>query len=205
MTDLASATDAGIEIKSWDPNTPYLAAMKAVTNDKAYGVYLEQRKQFRKSPAFYLDCADYLVKAGQRDVGIRVLTNVAELQLEDARLLRVAAHRLNQIGERELAIDLFEKVLKLRPEEPQSHRDLALALADRADQIVAGADKALWQRDLMLSKVKSDYGRALDLLDKVITSNWDRFQEIEVIALMEANQIMARLARMPEIGEVPNP
>ena len=53
----------------------------------------------------------------------------------------MAAHRLNQIGERELAIDLFEKVLKLRPEEPQSHRDLALALADRADQVVAGADK----------------------------------------------------------------
>src|SRR5207247_2008254 len=128
-----------VTIKPWDPKTPYIQAMKDVAPEKAYDVYLAQRKGFAKSPAFYFDCADYLVSAGQRQMGLRVLTDIAELELHDARLLRVAAHRLNQIGERELAIDLFEKVLKLRPEEPQSYRDLALALADRADAAVAFA------------------------------------------------------------------
>ncbi len=134
LSRLESQPDGlSIAIKPWDPNTPYIKAMKAAAPEKAYDVYLDQRKGYAQSPAFYFDCADYLVAAGQRELGIRVLTDIVELELKDARLLRVAAHRLNQIGERELAIDLFEKVLRLRPEEPQSYRDLALALADRAD------------------------------------------------------------------------
>lgn len=194
---------ARISIKAWDPNTPYIAAMKAVAADKAYGVYLEQRNGYVASPAFYLDCGDYLLRNGQRELGVRVLTNVAELQLGDARLLRVAAHRLNQIGERDLAIDLFEKVQKLRPEEPQSFRDLALALADRAHEkatmMVAG-----WGVQ-PTGQIASDYARSLELLNKVITGNWDRFAEIEVIALMEANRIMAQISRVPDLGGVPNP
>ena len=129
-----SAEGTTVEIKPWDPNTPYLAAMKAVPADRAYEIFLEQRETFGKSPAFYLDCADYLGRIGQHDLPSVCLTDVAALQAADARLLRVAAHRLEQIGEQELAIDLFEKVLKMRPEEPQSHRDLALALSSRADR-----------------------------------------------------------------------
>jgi hypothetical protein len=59
-------------------------------------------------------------------MGIRVLTDIVELELHDDRLLRIAAHRLNQIGERELAIDLFEKVLKLRPSEKREALTLRL-------------------------------------------------------------------------------
>jgi tetratricopeptide (TPR) repeat protein len=188
--------------------------MKAVPAEQAYGVYLEQRKTFGRSPAFYLDCADYLVEHGQRDLGVRVLTDIAELQLQDARLLRVAAHRLMQISEastgsaeaRELAIDLFEKVLALRPEEPQSYRDLALALAGRA-QLALSLDvrNSPGASPAALSQAKADYGRALDLLNKVIVGNWPRFPEIELPVLMEANQIIAALAGRPDLGEVPDP
>jgi Ca-activated chloride channel family protein len=184
----------GIALQTWDPNTPYLTAMKAVAADKAYDAYLGQRDKYAKSPAFYFDCADYLVRAGQKAAGVRVLTDVVELKLEDARLIRVAAHRLNQIGQTDLAIDLFERVLKLRPEEPQSHRDLALALAARADANPGDTGRSA-----------ADYARALDLLNKVVTSNWDRFQEIEVIALMEANEIVAKVQRTPSLGSVPIP
>ena len=70
---------------------------------------------FGTSPAFYLDCGDCLLRTGQPALGVRVLTDVADLRLEDARLLRIVAHRLQQIGERDLAIDLFEKVLRCGP------------------------------------------------------------------------------------------
>ena len=98
----------------------------------AYRRYLAERDTYGTSPAFYLDCADYLIEHGQRDLGIRVLTSVAELKLEDARLLRVLAHRLAQVDELDMAIELFDRVRRLRPEEPQSYRDLALALDRRA-------------------------------------------------------------------------
>ena len=53
--------------------------------------------------------------------------------MEDATLLRVLGYRLLQIGQLDLAVQTFEQVLDLRPEEPQSYRDLALALARRAE------------------------------------------------------------------------
>jgi tetratricopeptide (TPR) repeat protein len=193
----ADASGPAVTIKPWDPATPYLAAMKAVAPDKAYDVFLGQRETFGRSPAFYLDCGDYLEHVGQHDLAVRVLTDVAALKLADARLLRVAAHRLQQIGVREIAIDLFEKVLKMRPEEPQSHRDLALALSDRADALT---DLPKDARDS--GRIASDYARALDLLNQVLIGRWDRFQEIELPCLMEANRIIARINRLKQSGEI---
>jgi Ca-activated chloride channel family protein len=193
-----TVTEATVHVKSWDPNTPYLKQMKASPPEKAYDVYLEQRKTFGSSPAFYLDCADYLLRLGQRDLGLRVLSDVAELDLEDARLLRIIAHRINQLGERQAAIDLFEKIRRLRPEEPQSFRDLALAIADRADDAVNDRQHA------SLSAV-DDYLRSIDLLNTVIMGDWDRFQGIQVVALMEANRILARLNALPGLRAIKLP
>jgi len=189
-----------IAIKEWNPQTPYLAAMKKVPAEKAYDVYLAQRAAYRASPAFYLDCADYLLRHNQHALGLRVLTNIAELKLEDAGLLRIVAYRLTQIGEADLAIDLFTKVKQMRPEEPQSYRDLALALADRAALEQLAVDNAY------PAAAAADYARALALLNKVVMQQWDRFDEIEVIALMEANAILAKVKRLPDGGAgVPNP
>jgi Ca-activated chloride channel homolog len=114
-----------------------------------------------------------------------VLTSVAELKLEDARLLRVLAHRLVQVDELDLAIELFDRVRRLRPEEPQSYRDLALALDRRA-----GAPGALTSASI------DDYTRALALFGEIVTREWDaRFPEVEVIALIEANRIQSILER----------
>jgi Ca-activated chloride channel homolog len=186
----ASATSqaATIAVKPWDPETPYLSAMKAVGAQRAYNVYLSQRDQHGASPAFYLDCADHLLRAGQHELGVRVLTSLLDLKLDDARLLRVAAHRLQQAAELDLAIELFEHVLRERPEEPQSARDLALAFAARGDARDATGSAA--------SPAAEDYLRALELLDGVVRHDWDaRFPEIETIALMDANRILALFER----------
>lgn len=175
---------SSITIKAWNPDTPYLRSLRAATGD-AYRRYLAERDTYGRSPAFYLDCADYLIEHGQRDLGIRVLTTVAELKLEDARLLRVLAHRLEQVEELDLAIELFDRVRRLRPEEPQSYRDLALALDRRAG--VGGA---------LSSASTDDYTRALALLGEIVSREWDgRFPGIEVIALVEANRIQSILER----------
>jgi tetratricopeptide (TPR) repeat protein len=169
-------------IKPWTPETPYLKALQGAAADQAYTVYLSQRKSYESSPAFYLDCADFFMK-DQPDLALRILTNIPELALDDGRLLRIAAHRLQQLGQTDLAIDLFERVVKLRPEEPQSFRDLALALADRADARAETHDT---------DRARSDYERSLQLLHKVVMNPWQRFEEIELIALTEANRILTR-------------
>jgi tetratricopeptide (TPR) repeat protein len=171
--------------------------MKKASPADAYGVYLKERERYAASPAFYLDSADYFVRADRRDLGLRVLTGILDLRLEDPRLLRVVAHRLQQLGELDLAIPLFEQVLRLRPEEPQSARDLALALAERGD---AGRAARRHPRE-----ISSDYLRALDLLNTVILGEWnDRFPEIEVVALMDANRLIAVMQRekLPDLDRV---
>ena len=79
---------------------------------------------------------------------MRILSNIAELNLDDAALLRILAYRLLQIGQVDLACDLFEQVSRLRPEEPQSFRDLALALAQRACLLESWTTASLaWDTD----------------------------------------------------------
>ncbi|WP_395142704.1 VIT domain-containing protein [Armatimonas sp.] len=159
----------GIAIKPWTPDAPYLKTLKAAGPSGAYAAYLKERESYADTPAFYLDCAEMLLQLGRQAEGLRVLTSLADLQIEDAALLRVLAHRLAQLGEKQIAATLFEKILRLRPEEPQSYRDLALVCAD-------------------LNQTE----RALALLHTVVMRHWERFDGIEVIALTEANAILAK-------------
>ena len=166
--------EAAISVKPWTPEAPYLDALREVPAAEAYGTYLGQRPQYATSPAFFFDCSDHLLERGVRDMGLRVLSNLPELGLDDAALLRMYAWRLQQAGELDGSIVVLEGVRRQRPDEPQSHRDLALALGLR------------WERD----RGSNDLLRAMELLYEVALQEWDRFPEIEIIALMELNRFI---------------
>jgi len=161
---------ASIELAGWNPDTPYLKAIRAAQDP--YIEYLAQRENFGKTPSFYLDVADFLRgDARLPRLGLRVLSNLAELDTENTALTRVLAYRLGQWELYALAVPQFESALAQRPEEPQSYRDLALALA-RAPQ--------------------AQPARAVDLLWQVATGSWDgRFPDVELIALHELNDVLA--------------
>ena len=188
--------EPAVVLKPWDPDTPYLKALAAAPSAERFAVYLAQRQGFGTSPAFFLDCADFFRRAGEDAVTLQILSNVAELELENAALLRVLAHRLAQLGHLDLAAAVFEEVLRMRPEEPQSYRDLALVLERRADAAVAAAT------DARRAQARADYARALELLARVVMNAWDRFDEIEVIALTELNHVLPK-ARAVGHGELP--
>jgi hypothetical protein len=171
---------SAISIKEWNPSTPYLTAIQAKSQKEAYDAYLRERKTYRLSPAFYLDCANYFFKF-DKSVAIRILSNLAEMKLEDAGMLRVFAWRLVQAEEIDSAIEILEKVSRLRPEDPQSHRDLALALAQR----------------LKRDKKIADGIRAAELFNRVILGEWGgRFDEIETIVVMELNHLLSTMEKI---------
>ena len=158
-----------IKLEKWNPKTPYLAKLKKAKAGEWYPVYLEQREENEGSSAFFLDVSDFFLEKKQPGLALRILSNVAEMELENPQLLRILGYRLMQVGRPKLAVAVFEEVLKMREEEPQSYRDLALALA--ADE---------------------QYQRAVDLLRQVVEGKWNgRFPEIELIALNELNAIIA--------------
>jgi Ca-activated chloride channel homolog len=175
-----SEGEASIAIRGWDPKTPYIEELKNAAPNRRLEVYMRERKNFGDSPAFFLDCADFFFKHQRSSLGLRILSNIAELQLENPDFLRILAYRIAELGQTRYSVPLFETILKMRPEEPQSYCDLALALVEQ-----------------------KKYRRAMELLNHVIMTPWDdRFYNIEVIALMELNRIIP-LARAQGITAIP--
>lgn len=94
------------------------------------------------------------------------------------------AAKLSAEGYNEDAIGLLEQVFVLRQEQPQSARDLALALSLHLETLLAS--EQLVEKE-MLFKLAS---RIVSLFRSVIVGNWDaRFAEIEVTALLELNSL----------------
>jgi tetratricopeptide (TPR) repeat protein len=153
----------------WEPTMPYLTELKKATTDNLYSKYLGLKKTYGTSPSFYLDVADLFIEHGRNEEAARIVSNLAEMDLKNYRLLRVLAHKLEQTGNINDAVILFQQVLELRKEEPQSYRDLGLALAKNNQK-----------------------QEAIEMLYKVVEKNWDgRFPEIEVMVMSEINNIIA--------------
>lgn len=165
-----SRPDIGLTLKPWASNAPYVARFKEAKDDELYAIYLDEKPDYLKTPGFFFDAADVFFERGKGDLGLRVLSNLAEMELENRQVLRMLAYRLVQAGQFELAIPVLEKVKELAPYEPQSWRDLALALAE------AGQTQ-----------------RAIDLLYETARRQWsDRFGSLNTIALTEMNNLIAR-------------
>ncbi|MBY0574910.1 MAG: DUF2135 domain-containing protein [Undibacterium sp.] len=163
------APKMGVALKKWVANAPYLTRMRAANKDDIYRIYLDEKPSYLNSSAFFLDAADLLFEKGQRELALRVLSNLAEMDLENRQILRILAHRLMEAKMSALAIPVLEKVQLLAEEEPQSFRDLALALA-----------------------ANKQYQEAVAQFNQVLLMNWDdRFHDIEIISLAELNSLLA--------------
>ena len=157
-----------IALNDYNPDTPYLKVMEYADPAKAVETYYKLKKEYGQTPSFYVDVADYFFKKGDTEQAILVVSNLAELSLEDAQLLRVLAYKLSAYKAYPEAVSISRKVVAIREEEPQSYRDLGLALAQAGE-----------------------YQQAIETLYKVVERPWDqRFREVQLIAMNEINNII---------------
>jgi len=167
--DRVNSSMSKIQIQYWDPDVTYLSVLKSTPAKDMYEKYLELKNDYATSPTFYMDVAQYFYREGQVDNAIRIVSNLCEMKLEDAEVARSCANMLAEFKNHQLAVSVFEKVVKMRGEEPQSYRDLAFACAENGE-----------------------YQRAADLLYKVGSSEWDRrFRNIQQIAINDLNALIA--------------
>jgi hypothetical protein len=169
-----------IHVKGWDPKSPYMTRIKKASEKDLYAAYLKEKPKYGDQPSFYLDVADHFMKKGKDAEAMRILTNIAELELENHSLLRILAHRLLQMKEEKKALFLFRELVELRPEEPQSYRDLGLAYGEIGEN-----------------------EKAVRYLYKVVSGDFDeRFRGIQLIAMNEINALLASTKKSFDISYI---
>jgi len=159
---------ANISVKAWDPQTPYMKILKKSQDGELYKDYLKIKDGYEDQPSFYFDVTDEFISRGQKDRAVVVLSNIAEMKLDSIELLLTAANKLMELGEYQYAVDVFEKILKLRGEYPQSYRNLALAY-----------------------QATGENQKALEMFYRVLTGTWERFEDIKQVVLVEMNNLIS--------------
>jgi hypothetical protein len=157
---------------TWNPDRIYLKALANAPADKRYGLYLELRADQINNPNFYFDVANYFYDNGDKEKALLVLSNIADLGLENHQLYKSLTYVLRQWGTYEDALFTANQVAKWREQEPQAHRDLALTLEDN-----------------------KQYQAAFDELIKALEVNYfgemsGQYSGVEDIILMDLNRMI---------------
>jgi hypothetical protein len=164
-----SKSKADIQLNAWDPQTPYLKVLQYSPRGEEYRTYLKLKVEYGSTPSFYIDASDFFSNLGAKDTAVTILSNLAELKIESPQLLRVLGKKLLDLKYSDESVLVFEKVLKLRSEEPQSFLDLGLAY-----------------------EANGNSQKSIKTLYEVVKGEWNsRFPAIEIIVLNEINNIIS--------------
>lgn len=161
-------TAPSIKVLAWMPDAPYLKELRSAGDQDLDSLYYKLKEENMERPSFYIQVADFFFEKKMKDKAVMVLSNTLELDLENPELLKVVARRLLQEGEYETALKVFNEIKKLRPEEPQSFRDLALAY-----------------------QAMGKYQQALDTYLYILDHEWNRFDDIKDVILNELNHLIS--------------
>jgi Vault protein inter-alpha-trypsin domain/Uncharacterized protein conserved in bacteria (DUF2135) len=161
------------EVTSWSPDRLYLKILAAATKDKQEETYLELKKSQENNPNFYFDVANFFYNQGNSPKALLVLSNIADLGLENHQLYKSLTYSFRQWKATEDAVFTANQVAKWRDFEPQSHRDLGLTLEDN-----------------------KQYQAAFDELIRALETNYftnmsGQYEGIEDIILMDINRLVA--------------
>ena len=167
-----SVSVVNVDTKTWNPDRLYLKALASAPKEKQYDLYFELRKSQERNPSFYFDVAHFFYNQGDVKKALQVISNIADLGLENHQLYKTLTYTLRQWKDFEDASFTAKQVAKWRAHEPQSLRDYALALED------AGK-----------------YQEAFDQLVKALEVNYygemsGQYQGVEDIILMDLNRML---------------
>lgn len=184
--DNAGQSGAAIHLRQWTPERTYLQAIAEEKTGNRYNAYLALRKDYLYSPTFYYDMANFFLREKDTLTGLRILTNMAEIDIENHELYKLLGYKLREAGAYEEAVTVFRKVLQWRPQEPQSYRDYGLALADAGHY-----QQAL---DTLYTALKKNYSESTAAL----------YKGIEEIIVTEINQLVSLHKKQLDLSDIDN-
>ncbi|WP_291120854.1 VIT domain-containing protein [Empedobacter sp. UBA7248] len=182
MKDQSSASVPEIKIVNVKSDKEYMKLIEASKNP--YQTYLDLRKDYAETPAYYFDVATFFFQKKERETGLKILSSIADLGLEDAELYKMLAYKLKEIEEYQTELFITKKVLDWRPFDAQSYRDYALALQDN-----------------------EQYQTALEYLYKVLTNDYsveiaNRDRDITEIIVPEINNLVSLYRKELDLSKI---
>jgi len=184
--DLSEVVNSGrinvIDIKS---NAEYMKLFeKGKDAETIYRIYLGNREKYEGMPQYYFDVAQLLFNLKDKKSGVKVLSSIADLDIENEELYKLLAYKLKQAEIYDKELFITRKVLEWRPFDPQSYRDYALALEDNGQ-----------------------YQQALDNLYSILMHSYtrelaDRDDGIEETVLLEINGLISRYGKKLDLKNI---
>jgi hypothetical protein len=174
-----------INMKEVKSSAEYMKFFNDLKDPEAiYQVYLKNRKEYENLPQYYFDISQLLFKNNNKKLGVKILSSIADLEIEDEELYKLLAYKLKQAEVYDKELFATQKVLEWRPFDPQSYRDYALALEDN-----------------------QEYQGALDNLYKILTQSYtkelaNRDDGIEEIIIMEINQLISNYGNKLDLKNI---
>lgn len=174
-TDLKDyiAVDSLVETTQNSYNgTSYLDIISKKQRNQQYQTYLNLRKEYLYNPTFYYKIAYHFYQMGNVDTALLILSNIADLGLENHQLYRTLTFVYRSWNQPKEALHSALQVVKWRNFEPQNHRDLALAYEDAGHP-----QKALNQ---LIKSLETNYMGEMNAV----------YEGIEDIILMDINRLL---------------
>ena len=112
-----------------------LELKKATTFEQAKAIFEKQEKQTTTIP-FYIESSDYFLK-WDKDYSFKILSTIARIAPNNAKALKAYAFKLEERGDYKKVINVYTRILALRPESAQGYRDLAMAYQTNGDYELA--------------------------------------------------------------------
>ncbi len=153
--------DGGIKVLAWNPDTPYMKAIRAVPVEKAYAIYLQQRNEYAANLSFYMDTAKYFFEKQNPETAYKILSNISELMPEKMLAQRLLAYTLIEYQQWERALLYLNFVNEIVPHEATSKRDLAVLLERMATLenpgLITQSANYYWQSILLDDSFQHDF------------------------------------------------
>lgn len=170
--NIASGKITTIDVKS---DAEYMKSFDKLNSaETVYNEYLKQRNTYLQTPSFYFDVSKLLFQKKDKKLGLKVLSSIADLNIENEELYKLLIYKLKEQNITDKEVWIAKKVLDWQPMDPQSYRDYALALEDDGKP-----------------------QQALDELYKIFNKSYtqelaNRDRGIEETIIMEINSLISR-------------
>ena len=116
-------------------STTLSALEKATTLAQAKAIFKKQEKTNTTIP-FYIESSEYFLK-WDKEYSFEILSTIASLAPNNIKALKAYAFVLEGRGAYKKVVNIYNRILALRPDSSQSYRDLALAYEAAGDYELA--------------------------------------------------------------------